>query len=130
MHVPAAQKIVTLIIGASDDPSRYAYLAMRMLEDYGHPVHLVSPRLSTIEGRQVYPDIGALQAALVSIDTVTMYVGPTISSRLGEELVALAPRRVIFNPGAENEALRDKLAANGIETVEGCTLVLLRSGQF
>jgi len=130
MQNPATRKTDTLIIGASDNPSRYAYLAMRMLEDHGYPVHLVSPRLATIDGRPVHSDITSPRAAQVTVDTVTLYVGPTISARLGEELVALAPRRVIFNPGAENEALRVELSAHGIETIEGCTLVLLQTGQF
>lgn len=126
---PNRQRAVALI-GASNNPSRYAYLALQMLEDYGHTVHLVSPRIESIEGRPVYPDIATLRSVHSDVDTVTMYVSSLLSSRMGAELLALAPRRVIFNPGAENLELRDLLTTRTIETLDACTLVLLRTGQF
>jgi predicted CoA-binding protein len=64
------------------------------------------------------------------VDTATMYVGVAISSGLADKLIALKPRRVIFNPGAENPELAAKLEAAGVVAQEACTLVLLRNGQF
>jgi hypothetical protein len=42
----------------------------------------------------------------------------------------LQPKRVIFNPGTENPALMQQLAADGMEVEEACTLVMLHTGQF
>jgi predicted CoA-binding protein len=64
------------------------------------------------------------------VDTVTLYVGPTISLTLKDKLIALKPRRVIFNPGTENAPLQLTLTSAGIACEEACTLVLLHTGQF
>jgi hypothetical protein len=42
----------------------------------------------------------------------------------------LKPARVIFNPGTENQEFAQQLEAQGIETIEACTLVMLRTGQY
>ncbi len=116
-----------MVIGASDNPERYSHKALLMLREQGHEVAPVHPKLASIEGIPVLPDISAAEGR---IDTVTMYVGPQISSGLADKLAALKPGRVIFNPGAENPGLADRLRAAGIACEEACTLVLLRTGQF
>jgi predicted CoA-binding protein len=88
---------------------------------------LVHPRLQQIEGQPVLQDLSAVQG---SVDTLTMYVGPATSSGLAEKIVSLRPARVLFNPGAENPTLAQKLQARGIVTEEACTLVLLHTAQF
>lgn len=119
------QRVV--ILGASDKPERYAHKALTALRKHGHGVVLVHPRLKEIDGLPVHASLGEITE---SIDTVTMYVGPTISTGLAEDLVRLKPRRVIFNPGSENPELEEKLNATGIRTQEACTLVMLATGQF
>lgn len=119
------QRVV--ILGASDKPERYAHKAQMALLEHGHAVVPVHPRLKEIEGQAVVPDLSEVTGP---VDTVTMYVGPAISAGLAEKLVALKPTRVIFNPGAENAELSDKLTAAGIQTEEACTLVLLATDQF
>ncbi len=116
-----------MLNGASDRPERYAYLAMQQLISHGHEVVLVHPRLQQIEGQPVLQDLSAVQG---SVDTLTMYVGPATSSGLAEKIVSLRPARVLFNPGAENPTLAQKLQARGIVTEEACTLVLLHTAQF
>lgn len=116
-----------VIVGASDKPDRYAHRAQVMLREYGHEVVPVHPRLTNIDGVPVVSDLSQVSGA---IDTVTMYVGPQISASMGDKLTALNPRRVIFNPGAENPELARHLEAAGIEPQEACTLVLLRTGQY
>ena len=116
-----------LIVGASDNPERYAHKAMRSLLEHGHEVVLVHPRLKEIEGRPVLAEVTEVTG---SVDTVTLYVGPAISTGLAEGLIALKPGRVLFNPGAENAELADRLHAAGIATEEACTLVLLATGAF
>lgn len=116
-----------MIVGASDNPERYSHKALVMLREHGHEPIPVHPKLESIEGIPVLPDISA---SAKPVDTVTMYVGPQISSGLVDQLIALKPGRVIFNPGSENPALEDKLRAAGIRVEEACTLVLLRTGQY
>lgn len=122
---PQSERVV--IVGASDKPDRYAFQAFTMLREHGHEVVPVHPRLSEIEG---VPVVSALSQVNGAVDTVTLYVGPVISSGLSEMLITLHPRRVILNPGTENPELESKLSAAGIHVQHACTLVLLRTGQF
>lgn len=115
------------VIGASDKPERYSYQALTLLKEKGHMVFPVHPRLKAIEGAVVYPSIKDIPGP---IDTVSLYVASDISSRIAEDILKARPKRVIFNPGAENPDLAQKLKEQGIAAIEGCTLVMLRTGQF
>lgn len=117
----------TLIIGASDKPERFANKAMRMLEQHGHEVVLVHPNIQSIDGKPVHASPDKVQVAL---DTITMYVNPSISDGMEDAIKSLKPRRVIFNPGTENPRLARSLRGEGILVEEACTLVLLQTGQF
>lgn len=121
---------VVAVLGASNDPNRYAYMAMEMLAQYGHKAVPVHPRETEVLGHKVYSSIGELADAGEGIDTVTVYVNPAISDKHGQELLRLKPKRVIFNPGAENPALAKSLTEKGIKVEDACTLVLLRTNQF
>lgn len=116
------------ILGASDKPDRYSNKAFHMLKEYGHIPLPVSPRLKQLEGEKVYADLGELPEG--SVDTLTMYVGPETSSKMKEAILKLHPGRVIFNPGSENPELERILAHKGIDVIQACTLVLLRTNQF
>ena len=115
------------ILGATDQPDRYAYRAFRMLRAEGHEVVPVHPRLEEIEGVAVVAALGDLEG---KIDTLTLYVRPSISESMAGDLVDLAPGRVIFNPGTESDLLEERLDAAGISWEVACTLVLLQTGQF
>jgi predicted CoA-binding protein len=117
----------TVIVGASDKPDRYSHMAQLLLHEHGHEVVPVHPKLASIAGVPVVADLSQISG---SVDTVTMYVGAAISSSLTDKIIALKPRRVIFNPGAENPDLAAKLEASGVMVEEACTLVLLRTGQY
>jgi predicted CoA-binding protein len=115
------------ILGASADRHRYAFKAFEMLRTYGHTPLPVNPALDSLDGVPVARQIGDLAPP---VDTVTVYLRPALSEPLAEAIVAAAPKRVIFNPGAESPHLRERLEAAGIRVQWECTLVLLRSGQY
>ncbi len=119
---------VVAVIGASSDPVRYAYQAVELLEQYGHRPIPVHPRETSVRGLPAVNRLGDLVGT--RIDTVTVYVNPSISDKYEQELLALKPLRVIFNPGAENPRLERTLQSNGIKVENACTLVLLRTGQY
>jgi uncharacterized protein len=116
-----------VVLGASPKPDRYANKAFHLLREHGHEVIPVHPALAELDG---VPVVKRLEDIDEAVDTVTVYVGETISAKLTDALIALHPKRVIFNPGAENPALMQALDAEGIATEEACTLVLLNVGQF
>ncbi|MBX3017323.1 MAG: CoA-binding protein [Bdellovibrionaceae bacterium] len=115
------------ILGASDRADRFAYKAFKLLQEYGHTPLPVSPNVAVVEG---VPSVKSVAELQVPVDTLTMYVGAKISNQLTNEILALKPKRVIFNPGSENPELADKLEQAGSEVVEACTLVMLRTGQY
>ena len=114
------------ILGASSDLNRYSYKAFQLLKEFGHNVLLISPKLESLEGYPVYASLNLAPQA----DTLTMYVGPAVSSKMTEEILRYRPRRIIFNPGSENIELQETLSAAGIKVEEACTLVLLKTHQF
>lgn len=119
---------VVVVLGASSNPERYSNMAIRELRSRGHRVIPVHPQESRIEGLPVVADLAGLAGE--KIDTVTLYLRPSLSAPLAAALVALHPRRVIFNPGTESAALEKILTQAKIEVLEACTLVMLRTGQF
>ena len=126
MNQPRSVETVA-ILGASPKPDRYAYQALQLLHEYGHRTLPINPAFDEIQGEKCYPKISD---APRPIDTVTLYLGEGRSNPLIDEIIGARPRRIIMNPGAENRALAAKAAEAGIEVVEGCTLVMLRTGQF
>ncbi|EDY82211.1 7,8-dihydro-6-hydroxymethylpterin-pyrophosphokinase, putative [Verrucomicrobiia bacterium DG1235] len=118
---------VVAILGASDKPERYANMAQRFLVEKGHQVALVAPRGESILGVAVDRRVEECNSP---VDTVTLYIGSARVGGVVEGLLQVMPRRVIFNPGTENATVREALEAAGIETLEACTLVMLRTGQF
>lgn len=116
-----------LILGASDKADRYSYKALKMLLSHGHKVVLIHPTLLEIEGHKVFKNLSEIKE---KIDTVTMYINPSLSSPLQQDIMKINPKRVIFNPGTENKSLEKELKQAGINTEEACTLVLLSTEQF
>ncbi|THH41869.1 CoA-binding protein [Neolewinella litorea] len=116
----------TLILGATPNPSRYAYLAAERLASRGHEIVPVGVKHGRVQGREILhgkPDVP-------EIDTVTLYVGPQHQPEYYDWLLRVAPRRIIFNPGTENPELGRLARENGIEVVHGCTLVMLAGGSY
>jgi len=115
------------VLGASDNPERISYQAVSRLLEHGHAVFPVSPKGGVVLGQSVLPNLAAIPEP---VDTVTLYVGPQHQAALLDDIVALHPRRVIFNPGTENPQAYALLGQNGIAVEEACTLVLLSTRQF
>ena len=116
-----------VVIGASNNEERYSYKAMKMLAEYGHNPIPVAPAKENILDRKVYSRASDVTE---KVDTVTMYVGPARQGNLIDGIIALHPKRVIFNPGSENPDEYPRFKAAGIDVVEACTLVMLRTNQF
>ncbi len=116
-----------VVLGASPKPERYSNQAVRDLVSHGHKVYPVHPKSEHIHQQACYKNLDAID---VPVDTLTMYVGAERSNKLSESIFKLKPKRMIINPGAENEALEAEAQAQNIEVIRGCTLVMLRTQQF
>lgn len=116
----------TLVLGASENPSRYSYLAINRLRQKGHPVVAIGRR----EGNVADVALIKNKIAIDDIDTVTLYLNNRHQQEYHDYILSLKPKRIIFNPGAENPELEKLAEENGIQTMEACTLVLLSTGQY
>lgn len=116
----------TLILGASTNAERYAYLAAHRLKKHGHPIINVGIKSGEVAG----VPIERAQTIHSDVDTITLYIGPNNQPDYYDYILKTNPKRIVFNPGTENPALESLARANGIETLEACTLVLLSSGQY
>ncbi|MGO4289898.1 CoA-binding protein [Chitinophaga sp. RAB17] len=119
-------KKLTVVLGASPNPERYSNMAVNRLTAKGHPVVAIGSRAATIGEIPVITEHPALE----KVDTVTMYLNPVAQKAYYDYILQLQPRRIIFNPGAENEELEAIARQHNIQPVEACTLVLLSTGQF
>jgi uncharacterized protein len=120
-------KETVAILGASDNPRRFAHKSMLLLADHGHKVLPVNPYHERIDGIQCYQD---LEACPGGIDTITVYVRPDILKGLLRDIVNANPRRVILNPGTEDQDIISQLRGDGIKVQQACTLVLLNTNQY
>lgn len=115
------------VLGASDKPDRYSFKAVQLLRRKGHAPYPVHPLLKEIDGLPVYDSLRAIPDP---IDTITVYLSARSQEAVAEDIVRRGARRVVFNPGAENPVLADRLRQQGVAVLDACTLVLLTTGQF
>ena len=118
---------VVAVLGASRKPARYSNQAVRLLKTGGYRVIPVHPKIAEIEGIVVSPRLCMISD---KVHTLTLYVGPERSRAMTQDIVDLNPVRVILNPGTESRELEGTLRSHHIECIHGCTLVMLRTGQF
>lgn len=116
----------TLVLGASENPSRYSNIAIHRLLSKDHPVVAVGKRTGHVAGVDILNHTPEME----DIDTVTLYLNPMNQQPYYDYILSLKPKRVIFNPGTENDELEAMLRKNNIEAKEACTLVMLSTGQY
>ncbi|KAA5537014.1 CoA-binding protein [Taibaiella lutea] len=116
----------TLVIGASEEPSRYANMAIKSLRKHEHDVVAIGKT----SGKVMDVNFDKKMEAFENVDTVTLYINPSRQEAYYDYILSLKPKRIIFNPGTENIELERIAEGEGIETMEACTLVLLSTGQY
>ncbi|MBK6937815.1 MAG: CoA-binding protein [Chitinophagaceae bacterium] len=116
----------TLVLGASDNPSRYSYLAIHKLRQYGHPVVAIGRKKTNVADVPVENETLPYN----DVHTVTLYMNPVHQQEFYNYILSLHPQRIIFNPGTENDELERLARKNDIATTEACTLVMLGTNQY
>jgi uncharacterized protein len=120
------EKKNTLILGASQNPSRYSHLALQRLRMYKHPVFAVGKKKGAVLDVMIETE----KKKFKDVHTITLYLNPDHQKEYYDYIISLKPKRIIFNPGAENPELASLAAANNISTIDACTLVMLSTGQY
>ncbi len=118
--------IETVVLGASNNPSRYSYIAVERLKNYNHKVYPIGIKKGEIAGVKIINDLPIIS----NVHTVTLYLNPKRQKEYYNYILNLKPKRVIFNPGTENNELKEILEKNNIKTIENCTLVMLSNNLF
>jgi predicted CoA-binding protein len=116
----------TLVIGASIKPERYSNKAINSLLAHGHEVVAIGAKSGKVNSVAFNKEL----VPFTAIDTVTLYINPTIQKDYYNYILSLHPRRVLFNPGTENDEFAAMLKANNCIVQEVCTLVLLSIGAY
>ena len=116
----------TLVMGASENPARYSFLAIKSLLSHNQPVVALGKHAGNVHGIPIVTD----KQQFADIDTVTLYINPSHQKQYYDYILSLNPKRIIFNPGTENNELASIANNNGIQVMDACTLVLLATGQF
>lgn len=121
-----AEKKKTVVLGASSNPARYSYLAIQRLRNYGHPVVAIGRRVGEVAGVNITKE----HLPEEDVDTVTLYLNPANQVEYYDYILDLHPKRIIFNPGTENDELVKMAKEKNIQPVTACTLVMLSTGQY
>lgn len=116
----------TLVLGASENPSRYSYMAIHNLVGKEHSVVAIGQKAGEVAGIKIQTK----QIPLKNIDTVSLYLNPLRQKDYYNYIIGLQPKRVIFNPGTENPEFYQLLKLNNIKYETACTLVLLSTNQY
>ena len=120
------EKNITLVLGASEHPERYSYLAVKKLRQAGKQVVALGNRPGHIGDTEIITG----KPPLNNIDTVTLYLNPLRQKDYYDYILSLNPQRIIFNPGAENPELEALAREHHIQPQVACTLVLLATKQY
>lgn len=116
----------TLVIGASSNPEKYSYLAIRKLVSHENETIAIGLNKGNVAGIDIIQGFPELE----NIDTVTLYINPLKQKQYIDYIINLKPKRIIFNPGTENEEFMELAKANNIEALECCTLILLSVHEY
>lgn len=116
----------TLVLGASLKEERISNRVIKLLRHHGIEVKAIGLRSGKVADIKIDTEYKNLK----DIHTVTLYLNAENQKELEDYILNLNPKRIIFNPGAENPGLKIKAAEKGIEALNACNLVMLRLGQY
>ncbi|MBI1184563.1 CoA-binding protein [bacterium] len=115
----------TLVLGASEKPTRFSHKAALRLLENGEEILLLGKKPGEIAGKPIettWPKD--------NLHTITLYLNPMHQKQYYRQIIDSQPKRVIFNPGTENQELEAQLKAKDIYFEHACTLVLLATSQY
>lgn len=118
----------TVIVGSTPKPYKYAFQAAEMLDERDFEFIPLGIQEGKVLGRDILNLFD--QPMIEHVDTITLYINPTRQKEWYNYLLSLKPNRIIFNPGTENQELKNMAEKEGIECLEACTLVMLSIGNY
>lgn len=118
---------ITLVLGASPNPDRFAYKAIRSLQRRNIPVIAIGRRDVDLDGLKIKK---GMPADIGPVHTITLYMNAKNQKEYYDYMLSLQPKRIVFNPGTTNPEFAELAKEKGIEVIDDCLLVMLNTGKF
>ncbi len=112
-----------LVIGASPNPKRHSYNAVRKLLLHHHEVIPIGKHDGNIGTCPIIID----KPVYRNVDLIILYINSERQREYYNYILQLKPRRILFNPGTENPELAQIAVENKIEIIYDCALKLINS---
>jgi predicted CoA-binding protein len=110
-----------VVVGASDDLTKFGARIYRNLKGKGYRVFAVNPRSSTVDGDPCYPTVGDLPVRPTIVDLV---IPPAHALSVLQQCKDLGLDTVWVQPGAESAEVVDYLEGNNFRfVVDDCIMV-------
>ena len=110
------------IVGASASRRKFGNKAVRAYREAGWTVYPVNPNAADVEGIKAYRSLADIPDR---IDRVSVYLPPEMSQALLDEIAAVQPQDVFFNPGAGTPALVREARARGVTAHLACSILAI-----
>jgi len=108
------------IIGASSNPKKYGYKAVKAFLQRGYTVYPVNIREETILGLKVYKSIKDVPTRP---DLITVYVPPQMTLKLLPDIAEKGCDELWLNPGTESEEVLKKAEELGLNVIQACSIL-------
>lgn len=113
------------VLGASRNPRKFGHLSVQAHLRHGYKVFPINPHAETIAGVPAYASLG--QLPVEAVDRITVYLPPEAGITHLDQMVALHPKEVWFNPGSESDELLTRAEQLGLPVIAACSLIDLES---
>jgi uncharacterized protein len=108
-----------IVVGDVLNPSKYAYKILNSLERDGFNVVGVNP---SINNEVVY---NSLRDIPYKVEVLNLCINPYKGIKIIKEALGLKINKILIQPGAESPEILKFCTENGMQAIEGCTLVEL-----
>ena len=109
-----------VVVGDVLNNLKYAHKILNSLKEAGFNVVGLNPSVKTQEAYTNLSDIP------YNIEVLNLCINPTKGIKILQEVHKLRIDKILIQPGAESLEILDFCKVNGIQAIEGCTLVELR----
>lgn len=116
----ASEEKSIIIVGASNDRSRFANKAVRAYRDLGWTVYPVHPREKDVEGLPCFASVGDVPGRA---STLSLYLPPVAGIAVLDQAPAKGVRDVFVNPGAGSPELVERIRELGMNPIEACSIL-------
>ncbi len=110
------------VVGATPKKEKFGYKVYHALKKHGYTVYAIHPVAESIDGEPCYRSLSELP---VQPEVVNLIVPESVGLKTLDECQQLGIHRIWMQPGADTQAVLNRLEELSLEGVQGCVLVEL-----